>query len=357
MAVCAAALAACSSGGGGSPVNTGGNAGGTPGGNTGGTTSPDAVLGTPVTPNYGMTPGPLVMATTKEATPTFTGTSLTGFATGKFPALQSALTSSTGTIGGASTIDTATLTIDNTGPTDCAFSQSCTTQFKLYLPTAHLTVSGTIPGTLAGGSSTTFNLDSSKAMQLRTAGLDYMTFGTWALVPTAQSLPTDAGSFVTGYVTPTASVPTTGQAQYSSAGGTGRVFVVNAGKVISASLSGFGVLDVDFGTGAVTGAIKNITTTPDDTPNALPSLGGVHDILITANIVRGEPNISGTTSSTKSNISNQFTLKDTATGKISGQFFGPNATEIGAVWTLSNGDGTGFAVGAFASVKSSATGP
>lgn len=354
MAVFVAVVAGCSSGGGGSPSTTGGTTGGSTGGNTGGTTPSVPVLGTPTTPNYGLNPGPLVMATTQDATPTFGGATLAGFPTGKFPALQSALTTSGGAIGGASTIDTATLTIENNGPKNCTFSQSCATQFKLYLPTAQLTVSGTIPATLAMDTTTTFNPDSSKVLVLRTSGWDYLTYGTWALAPTATSLPTDAGSFVAGYVTPTASIPISGQAHYiaTNPGSTGRVFVVNSGKVISASLTGYPTLDVDFGTGTVTGAIRNISTTRDDTPNAMPS-EGFHDILITASIVSGAPAISGTTSSAKSNIGNPFALKDTATGKISGGFYGPNANEIGAVWTLSNGDGTGFAVGAFASLKSS----
>ena len=36
---------------------------------------------------------------------------------------------------------------------------------------------------------------------------------------------------------------------------------------------------------------------------------------------------------------------------INGGFYGPNAENLGAVWTLSNGDGTGVAMGGVGATK------
>jgi hypothetical protein len=48
---------------------------------------------------------------------------------------------------------------------------------------------------------------------------------------------------------------------------------------------------------------------------------------------------------------NSLSLKATAVGAITGGFYGPAADNVGAVWTLSNGDGTGAAAGALGAAK------
>lgn len=353
LAACVAFLGGCSSGGGGSNA---GAPSSPPGDNTGGTPPPPPpapVLGAPAAPGYGDHSLLPETATTEDRTPTFTGISPTRFATGLFPALQSALTTSSSGIVGASTANTVTFSVQDTGPANCAFTRSCTTKFKLDLPSAKLSITGSIPSTLTDDTTTNLLQELGAVLSLRTAGLDYLTYGTWAYPWSTTTMITDAGSFVAGYQTPAAAMPKTGQAHYVGYqyGATGRVFVVSSGKVISASLMGNPILDVDFGNGTVSGGIRHIITVPDATPSAMPS-EGFHDILISASIVGGTNTFNGTTSSANSNIGNPFTLKDTATGQIVGAFYGPTPTQIGAVWTLSNGDGTGIAVGALGSMYS-----
>ena len=65
---------------------------------------------------------------------------------------------------------------------------------------------------------------------------------------------------------------------------------------------------------------------------------------------RGTNSFSGSTGAATA-PAGTYTLKGTANGHIDGAFYGPNANELGAVWTLSNGDGTGAAIGVVGGTK------
>ena len=173
------------------------------------------------------------------------------------------------------------------------------------------------------------------------AGLNYLSYGSWSIALSNFRSTSDAGSYVAGYQSPASAMPTTGTAHYSSTsyGVTGTVYVTNGGTTTSAALMGTANLDVDFAASSIKGTLDHINYSKDGMS------GGFNDIAVSANIASGTSTFSGTTAATTAG-SSYYALKPTATGQINGAFYGPTPKEMGAIWTLSNGDGTGVAVGA-----------
>jgi C-lobe and N-lobe beta barrels of Tf-binding protein B len=139
-------------------------------------------------------------------------------------------------------------------------------------------------------------------------------------------------SFTTGYQTPGAAMPLLGTATYR-----GDAFGLLFKQEMVASVAGDATLTVNFGTNTIIGSFVNMVAF-DDT-----SAGWFNDIAISAQLLRTGSDFGGTTSAASSG-SGRFGLQTTATGTVKGNFYGPNAQEVGAVWTLS--DGTGTVIGA-----------
>ena len=139
--------------------------------------------------------------------------------------------------------------------------------------------------------------------------------------------------YVAGYQTPVASMPTNGSATY---GGTGTVIgsALIPGGSTGAQLNGNSALTANFSSGAVTGAFTNMTATPVSGGAAQPW----NNVSLTASISGAK--FSGQTA-TSSTPSGTYAL-GTGTGTINGGFYGPNANEVGAVWTLYDGSKAAF---------------
>jgi hypothetical protein len=173
--------------------------------------------------------------------------------------------------------------------------------------------------------------------------LDYAFLGEWVLKDATDQNVTHAAMFIGGFQTPLANMPTAGSARYSQQGGvSGDLFIPGApgafGQAEHLSLSGDVSLTATFGQGGITGTLTNIvasdpvagTTNPWNNVSLVGSISGA--------------TFSGTTS-TAATLPNSDALSVNATGSLVGGFYGPNADEVAAVWTLS--DGTKSAVGGF----------
>jgi hypothetical protein len=160
-----------------------------------------------------------------------------------------------------------------------------------------------------------------------TLAWNYQSFGYWLTFPSASSALAGAISF--GNVTPMAGIPTSGTATYTglSSGGyvdqTGAVFV-HAAQMQST---------VDFGARSVAFSTSNTTISPLNTatPTAFPALNLTGNLTITSGV-------------------NQFTGAVTApggggtpamAGTATGRFYGPNAQEIGGVFSLKDATNPG----------------
>ena len=149
-------------------------------------------------------------------------------------------------------------------------------------------------------------------------GWDYQSFGAWI---TGYGLSAGKSGVVSvGAVTPTNSVPTSGSAQY--VGGFGGIYVTGDGYGYVAI--GDLTADVDFGSRSVqlagTGAIAT-------------------DLNTGADIVAPNLNFNGSASyaAGSSRFEGTLTTAGGLTGATTGQFYGPQAQELGGVATLTSG--------------------
>lgn len=157
--------------------------------------------------------------------------------------------------------------------------------------------------------------------------LDYVAFGSWQW---GSHEPGDAGHFVFGYETSPASMPVSGTATFSGAW-EGELFTRRVGQPIQVGdVGGNASFSVDFLSGNISGALTAATSGG--------SYGGElqpwNDVSVSAAIAAGSNHFSGTTAAPSS---------PSATGTITGAFYGPAAQQLGAVWTLS--DGSSNAIG------------
>lgn len=167
-----------------------------------------------------------------------------------------------------------------------------------------------------------------------TRGLSYVLLGEWAL-PTWGGNKSGA-AFVFGYSTPAAAMPSTGTATFSGMA-TANVLKPSGGTIKGTDVWGDANLSVNFSSGTLTGAFTNMKT-PDGFGGSMPW----NDVSVGASIAAGTNSFSGSTAASSS-PNTMFSLSGSATGHIDGAFFGPNAENLGAVWSLS--DGVGAALG------------
>lgn len=183
----------------------------------------------------------------------------------------------------------------------------------------------------AGGLSfTSYQQDGSRFADV--AALDYTEFGAWQVFDAATS--GSSGVFAAGMPTAQDAMPTTGSATYTGAtiGG-----LADASENRLYNLLGAVSMAADFAAGSITGQMTRMT--------AHPVGGGTaqawNDVGFTAGI--SGATFSGSTSAVDSGSS--LAISSDASGQLAGAFFGPNAEEAGASWSLNGSNQQAF--GAF----------
>jgi hypothetical protein len=173
--------------------------------------------------------------------------------------------------------------------------------------------------------------------------LSYATMGTWSYFASAGVSGFD-GAALTGYQTQAGHVPTSGAATFiglkgssqgdAKAGGvTGLIWVPSDGgnPTIGGGLSGNAQLNINFATGSVAGQLTNMTVGTAGGSSAW------NDVNLSGNL--SGASLSGTTSTPgqPASVPAFFPpgMSSAATGTFKGALYGPNATEVGAIWTLS----------------------
>jgi len=310
---------ACSSGGGGSNSSA----------NSAGNSSPSSTVPIPTTtttgPNNGTdtgvpgsvgAPGPAIYSSAVPAQ-VAGGSSFASLTNVSFPIISSSLKStSTGLSGVSGAGGTATVTTSST-----------TTDMQLIIPAVSVNTSIKLNQNVALG------IDSP------TWGLSYVVMGEWG--ERAQSNGTgplqNISTFVFGFETPSTALPSSGTAAFS--GSTWAfVYKPSATNIQSQFVEGTAALNVNFGSGNVTGTLSQMRYF------TAPGYETWNDVSINANLTGGTNRFSGTTAASTA-PGTAYSLSATATGRVDGAFYGPAAQNAGAVWSL--GDGTRSAVGSF----------
>ena len=260
-------------------------------------------------------------------------TACCGTATGtEFALLQSAMRVTPGAISADAATNSggATITVANAG----------TGHYQLTIPSLGIDYffqSSTLPA----HQNLRIVPPSGDTVRLITDGLAYVQFGAWSVHSGNLADLKAFAFFTTGIATFPTAMPTTGTARFQPSVGAvtlGVVSVPAGSGYTSAMLSGLGTVDANFSTGTVTGTFTNMHAM--DGHNVVTPW---NDVSVTATIT--STTFSGSTAAT-SVPDAPFALKGTATGRVDGRFYGPAGSDVGAVWTLS--DGTGSAVGVFA---------
>lgn len=168
---------------------------------------------------------------------------------------------------------------------------------------------------------------------LTSANLDYTRFGYWLRDDGVDGV-FNLGAWTTGFVTPVANLPAQGSATYAGkASGLYNVAISATSPAdFDSSFKGDVSMSANFGASTLSGAITNIAAT------SLYSAftGPVNDIGFSASIDRTNNLFAGTTS-VAGQASGPYAFGPTASGLINGRFYGPSATEVGAVFNLSEG--------------------
>jgi hypothetical protein len=172
-----------------------------------------------------------------------------------------------------------------------------------------------------------------------TDGLSYAVMGGWQTLQQGQTGPLQStSSFVFGYETPPAGVPTSGTAVFSGGPGSvaASIFKTVGTGIQSSYAEGSASFSVNFGSGAIAGSFTKMQQfVPCCSTPPLPW----NDVSVTAIISAGTNKFSGSTAAASA-PGTTFSLAGSATGRIDGAFYGPAAQNLGAVWSLSDGSGS-----------------
>ena len=182
--------------------------------------------------------------------------------------------------------------------------------------------------------------------------LNYTMTGTWNAVNDGTTCSVCTSMFVTGFQTPSANVPAGGQATYLGNGANGSVSgnvysgdgIIQTGTV-SGSSSSFAV---NFVSGQVTGTLSGLKVTPVSAAGVVGTSQDWNQINIAGSLSGAV--LTGTTS-TPSQPAGSLGFGVNSTGTIGGALFGPNAEELGAVWSLQDQAGYKTAFGVVSATK------
>ena len=316
-------LPACAHGGGSTLY---GSATGAPGGDNGTNIYPGnfayvtfLTVGAPAPASFGTSAVPAQLA--KPDSPTFDGSGPThDFPRNvAFPVVSSSMQNNTGAmIAVASDVSATAITRDHPA--------------ELHLLIPALGVDATF--------SAYQNLVYQDLMDAPTSGLSYVVLGDWfkfterPLNNAPTQIVTDSVTmYMFGYETPASAMPSTGQATFDGRV-EGWVLTPVQAEIL---LWGGASLTAEFASAKVTGAFTGMKSEGISGPY-LPW----NDVSVNASIATGSSRFSGRTAITSA-PDNPLALKGSATGTITGAFYGPNAQNLGAIWTLN--DGTASAMG------------
>jgi hypothetical protein len=183
-------------------------------------------------------------------------------------------------------------------------------------------------------------------------GLNYVALGNWqqnSNQPSNTGNPQNYTLFAFGYETPATAMPTSGTATFSgTAQGSEFAPIGTQGQIVSVGLSGNAALSVDFASGNIAGSFTQMNATNYQAVGTAPYVTPWNDVSVSASIAAGTNKFSGTTAAT-SNPQSAYSLSASAKGSVVGAFYGPNAQELGAIWTLS--DGKASAIGGVAAAR------
>jgi hypothetical protein len=248
-----------------------------------------------------------------------------------FPLLETVVSIAPGIVTAGTSTMNAGATLASTAPG---------TSYKLDVGNPALGVANVVLNPSPSGSATVFQADlgvgSTAFLDIAnpaTSNLSWTSYGFWDVHATTSYTNT---AFVTGYATPAATMPVSGTATYQGSV-IGEAFHPDAAGIDGTDfyqLTGDASLQANFGSGTIAGSLNMNSksfegeTFPWNSVSLLGSIAG------------GQ--FSGTSAVTSA-PANSGSLSAAATGTFAGMFFGPNAQELGAVWTLY--DGTSSAIG------------
>lgn len=224
----------------------------------------------------------------------------------------------------------ATLIFDHVQPVDGRGTYRLTVP-GLSLDTGAMTLSG---GGAEGPTGVAF---------LNFRNLDFTVFGYWAFHYNAATNSKTYDNYlnfaVTGYQTPAAAMPTAGSAAYSGPGNvTGTLLApLQDGTVLAVDLGGDAAVNANFATGAVTGQLTNMKASSwmfSNVPmNDIALNGSISGATMSGSTTAGNPPLLPPNVPSPSG----YPFPAGATGTFNGAFYGPQAQEVGAVWTISGG--------------------
>jgi len=171
----------------------------------------------------------------------------------------------------------------------------------------------------------------SGTLQFTAAATNYSMLGVWTLEQSATS--GVISTFITGYRTADADVPTTGTAVYAGTDNVAGITIYTNGDVPDvAALLGDAEFTANFATGAITGEFSNMTATPQSGSSATPW----NNVSITGSFATqtGYHGSLGGLLTTTSTNGAAATMPTGAYGPLSGFLAGPDADELVGLWSL-----------------------
>jgi len=336
--VCLLALAACGGGGGGGQPSTTTSTP-TQTGNTGTTTPAQITIGTPDAPKVAGNEQSYNFST--NLPPVGNLFAITG------PAVKITSTSvSASGIDTTKSLATYRGTVTSNGVTYPVFDLSVP---NISLTATNVRGDGT-PSTTSDGGKVAAGIGT----------LNYTLLGVWSYSP-ASGGTGYIGVTVDGFGTKPASVPTTGTATYNGTQGVNASGVIGAyfvpsgsGSIAAGTLTGNVSLTTNFANNNVNGTLSNMMATPSAGGAATPW----NTVSLSGTINRTDPNAVGFAGATSTSGAppgaGAAGFSNTASGSFAGLFYGPNAEEVGATWTLTEPNAAGggkTAFGALAGAK------
>ncbi|WP_141440032.1 transferrin-binding protein-like solute binding protein [Vreelandella titanicae] len=173
------------------------------------------------------------------------------------------------------------------------------------------------------------------AEQFLNGSLNYAVFGDWLIRNSDGD--SDVSFFAGGYDTRSSDMPMTGTASYSGVA-RGEV-IINNGQ--AHALIGQANLGVDFTDKTMNGSLSHMTAREYDTDAARPW----HDVNLSGGLDDSGNRFAGITE-IGSSPGNAASLSTDSEGQFNGRFYGPDAAEAAAVWSIKDPNGSA-AYGAF----------
>ena len=167
--------------------------------------------------------------------------------------------------------------------------------------------------------------------------LDYAAFGFWSVSGGAGNTNGNSNWFASGYTTQSSNMPDTGNATYS---GVSQGFSLVDGEAYD--VVGKVEMDVNFSDGDLQGNMADMRSGDSFSAANTPWNGVSFTGNVSGNVFSGSAQVTSSPNSTS--------LDNDAAGDIQGRFYGPQAEEASAVWSLEDNNGNA-AFGAFGARK------